>query len=641
MDIKEYINQYRLIGLLPFPVCRPVGNTCFQHKDCKSPGKVPLLSHWTNLKRNDRCDNGLDELFESVNYNCNIGLLTGVEGGLVVLDVDGEDGWESLINCGIVDEEANQAECYSGATVTTGRIGGIHYWFSPGGEIIPKKIGFLPKLDFIAEGGFVLAPPSVHRSGNIYAFKGDSFHYSLSTGDLPVIPDWIVDLTTVRHMGNVIDLPLRDESKVGLGQRCLTFLSSGAVNAQREEMINAVVNMVGRGFDSEEITRRVSHALIDLSPCTDSSWPWTVDDVVKVVDEFTNNGVHAPKAIDNNQSINLGKRMVTGKSQRLTDLLRKYQDEEERDWLIEGIIHEGEFLWFFAPPNAGKTFVAMDWAMHVASGRQYNGYLNVKKGKVLIIEQDRTLDPIRYLEAHLDGGNWDISNIEENLFLAVDSDFQLRDEAGLSELLGYIDSELPSLVIMDACYKFCANGVTDSDYVFIHRFKEAMVIRNIAVVMLDHSIATPEFDEKSHLDKLYGGQAKRKILDTGLYMKGYLRDGIVDLCWAKVQGAQPDDMRLRFTPREGFNLRVMFNPDRHSWTKKEQEIVGLITRNGARSIVEISKALECPERSVRRVLGPMVIRKQLARNGNGIYSLGIALRQPEIEFVEELDEATG
>ena len=53
-------------------------------------------------------------------------------------------------------------------------------------------------------------------------------------------------------------------------------------------------------------------------------------------------------------------------------------------WLIDGVIAERELTVLYAPPGEGKTFVALDFALHVAAGRDWNDH-TVKGGRVLYI----------------------------------------------------------------------------------------------------------------------------------------------------------------------------------------------------------------------------------------------------------------
>jgi hypothetical protein len=101
--------------------------------------------------------------------SANIGLPTGKESGIVVLDVDVDDGGlESLAKL-----ERAGAPVPKTARTRTGR-GGVHVFFRyPGSTEIRNSAGLLgPGLDVRGEGGYVVVPPSrtrgpyewVHRS---------------------------------------------------------------------------------------------------------------------------------------------------------------------------------------------------------------------------------------------------------------------------------------------------------------------------------------------------------------------------------------------------------------------------------------------------------------------------------------------
>jgi hypothetical protein len=74
-----------------------------------------------------------------------------------------------------------------GPTVRTG-AGGRHFYFSHSGEPIPKISGILPGVDVQGEGAYVVAPPSVHPNGTVYAWEPG---HELGTLPLPAIPFWL------------------------------------------------------------------------------------------------------------------------------------------------------------------------------------------------------------------------------------------------------------------------------------------------------------------------------------------------------------------------------------------------------------------------------------------------------------------
>jgi len=99
-----------------------------------------------------------------------IGIVTGAESGLVVLDVD-EHGHVRGSDT-LADLEATYERLPDTLEVLTGG-GGRHLYFAhPGHEVrndAGRRLG--PGLDVRGDGGQVIAPPSMHASGQRYEFE--------------------------------------------------------------------------------------------------------------------------------------------------------------------------------------------------------------------------------------------------------------------------------------------------------------------------------------------------------------------------------------------------------------------------------------------------------------------------------------
>jgi putative DNA primase/helicase len=101
--------------------------------------------------------------------DANIGIRTGHVSGVLVLDIDGERGLESLRKL-----EAQYAPLRPSYRVKTGS-GGLHYYFAmPDADIHNSASKLLPGLDIRGNGGYVVAVPSLHRSGDRYEVIGDA-----------------------------------------------------------------------------------------------------------------------------------------------------------------------------------------------------------------------------------------------------------------------------------------------------------------------------------------------------------------------------------------------------------------------------------------------------------------------------------
>ena len=111
-----------------------------------------------------------------------IGIATGARSRLWVLDIDkNSGGFDSLLD--LQQEHGDLPDTY---TVQTGG-GGAHWYFRHDGQRIANSAGRVaPGIDVRGDGGYVVAPPSPHRSGRAYAV----------TFDAPpsLAPDWLVGL---------------------------------------------------------------------------------------------------------------------------------------------------------------------------------------------------------------------------------------------------------------------------------------------------------------------------------------------------------------------------------------------------------------------------------------------------------------
>ena len=164
MPILDHVLRYSAAGLsvVPAHVADEDGDCSCPRPDCGSPGKHPRLK-WQGRTRTSLSAEKLTSWWRRY-PTANVGIVTGRISDLVVLDVDGEQGMESLKAAGIDPWEVPTP------TVRTGG-GGFHFYYSlPDDTIVQTRTGMLPKVDVRAEGGFVIAPPSRHGSGRDYAW---------------------------------------------------------------------------------------------------------------------------------------------------------------------------------------------------------------------------------------------------------------------------------------------------------------------------------------------------------------------------------------------------------------------------------------------------------------------------------------
>jgi hypothetical protein len=153
--------SYAAQGLRVIPLHTPKGDGCScQDVECHSIGKHPRLGKWVELASKDA---STIERWWKKFPDANIGIATGAESGVFVVDVDGEEGEITLSSL----QQRRFTELPETRECQTGK--GRHLYFRHSGGKLPNRASTLGKgLDIRGDGGQAVAPPSVHHSGIPY-----------------------------------------------------------------------------------------------------------------------------------------------------------------------------------------------------------------------------------------------------------------------------------------------------------------------------------------------------------------------------------------------------------------------------------------------------------------------------------------
>ncbi len=151
---------------------------------CKVPGKQPRIDNWAKEATKDEAK--IRDWWHRY-PDANVGIKTGEESGIVVLDVDPRHGGDESLK----DLEAKHGKLPDTPQVLTGGRG-VHYYFRyPAGRRISDRVNLAPGLDIRAEGGQVVAPPSIHPSGRQYEWEASSRPEDVPLADMT---EWLLDL---------------------------------------------------------------------------------------------------------------------------------------------------------------------------------------------------------------------------------------------------------------------------------------------------------------------------------------------------------------------------------------------------------------------------------------------------------------
>jgi RecA-family ATPase len=195
--------EYAELGWKVFPIHTIAKNRCTCGQECgRDAGKHPVgyfeKDEGDQIVTYKPVPNGLNDATndpETIKKwwsiaPFNIGIRTGEESGIFVLDPDGEIGLTSLAEL----EAANGFLPETVTAITGGN--GKHLFFKHPGFYVKsnnqywESIGF-PKIDVKGEGGYVVAAPSKHRSGNRYKWEPG---HAPGEVEIATAPEWLLEL---------------------------------------------------------------------------------------------------------------------------------------------------------------------------------------------------------------------------------------------------------------------------------------------------------------------------------------------------------------------------------------------------------------------------------------------------------------
>ncbi len=192
----------------------------------------------------------------------NVAIVTGARSGLVVLDIDVPHGGANSLT----RLQAEHGDLPLTVEALTGG-GGRHLYFAHPGGMVHNRVGIEPGIDLRGDGGYIVAPPSVHPSGTRYAWVA-----TRSPRDVPLapLPSWLLEQLRTRP---------------GLGHPLAHWRQLVAAGVDEGERNNSLASLAGhllwRGVDAV--------VALELLLCWNACRcrpPLADDEVARVVDSI-------------------------------------------------------------------------------------------------------------------------------------------------------------------------------------------------------------------------------------------------------------------------------------------------------------------------------------------------------------------
>ena len=224
MSMVEEAIKYAQMGLAVFPVyqnkipCTPHG--C---KDAKT--SIRAIKHWWSKWP-----------------EANIGIATGsISGGIIVIDIDIDEDKGVYGDDSLREWERENGELPESWRAITGR-GGQHIYYRTDKKI-NNATNLYPGIDIRGEGGYVVAPPSIHINGNEYQWEYDPEEFDIHFADEQVMKFIQGNNSGPEHFKEKFKLPERIKS----GERNDTIYRYGC-------------SLQSRGYSDDEILEKLENA---------------------------------------------------------------------------------------------------------------------------------------------------------------------------------------------------------------------------------------------------------------------------------------------------------------------------------------------------------------------------------------------
>lgn len=336
MDTIQFAKAYASRGWQLFPIV-PRDKTPLVRWDEAATIDEKMLSGWW--------DNFPD---------ANIAIACGERSGVFVLDIDaGKGGYESLAD--LISENGKLPD----TPVSKTGGGGEHIFFRyPKGANIRNSVGKIaPGIDVRADGGYVVAPPSIHKNGNVY-----SWVVKPSEVELADAPQWLLDLI-IKHQPPK-EKPIQSGGRVVEGGR----------NDYLARMAGAM-RRVGFGEDAIFSALRL-HNTERCQP------PLTEGEVYQIAHSIQRYEPSAEPIVEEPIAKNIPS--AYDGIEMLEDEIRRRSADPREVWgipyawdflsRVTGGKQAGELVYIGGEPGVGKSWWAHQDALFTAIGRKIGSY---------------------------------------------------------------------------------------------------------------------------------------------------------------------------------------------------------------------------------------------------------------------------
>jgi hypothetical protein len=200
--------------------------------------------------------------------------------------------------------------------------------------------------------------------------------------------------------------------------------------------------------------------------------------------------------------------------------------------IIHGLLRVGETMNVIAPPKVGKSWLASDMALAIATGRPWLDRFATERGDVLIIDNElHATTSAQRIPMVMDARGIPSDTANNNLFVA-NLRGNLRDIRSLGHYFDHVYEDRFKLIVIDAFYRMLPADADENDnagmanvYNLIDRYAAQL---NSAFVLVHHTSKGNQ-SYKSITDVGAGAGSQARATDTHLVLRPHEEDDVIVL----------------------------------------------------------------------------------------------------------------
>lgn len=540
--------------------------------------KRPMVDFmWAEYQKRPATEKEISEWWDK-EPNANIGIITGQISGIVVIDVDVDKGgsYEFI------------AKALPTGQISQTGSGGYHFIYDyPYGTTDKIHNRVTTGVDIRGDGGYIVAPPSIHSNGKAYQWIESGQRAIFDPKSLQEI------LPTYSNEDN-------------LGEHWISDLMTHGIKAGGRN--NACAKLagyyIGKGIPVDIVVSMMQEWNRKNSPpLSQAEIEATVQSVNRT---YLYNEKHKVKSpVKTEQEAEEGFDLMD-----IGHYMSKF-GETKVSWLIDDWLPDETIAFLVAPPGSYKTWVTLDLAVSIASGKPFLGEFEVNKtGPVIVIQQEDFHGGLAERTATIINEKYNLIGDSVTLppdlpiYFHTERRLRFHDDEVMADFMAQVERINPVLVIIDPLY----STTSTDDYMaktaeLMFPLKALRDKTGCSFVLAHH---TKKSVEGSNMrEGLWGSQFLNAFLETGWQIRKTDSPNVITLLrHFKLRGAM-DQVRLDFdiSTEKPYKYKVKIDDDTDMATV---DIVGVLQTSGPMNITEISQKTGIHRSTVSRRLKLMV-----------------------------------